>query len=95
MVRVFANGPGDQGSIPGQVTPNTKKMVLDAYLFNTRYDTVWIKGKWSTPEKGVVPFPTPWCSRYWKGSLWVTIDYNRPTYFVSLLSFYKDGFGIK
>ena len=27
---VFANGPGDRGSIPGRVIPNTQKMVLDA-----------------------------------------------------------------
>ena len=27
--------------------------------------------KWSNPGKGVVPSPTPWCSSYWKGSLWV------------------------
>ncbi len=27
MVRVFANGPEDQGSIPGQVIPKTQKMV--------------------------------------------------------------------
>ena len=25
MSRVFANGPGDQGSIPGRVIPKTKK----------------------------------------------------------------------
>ena len=25
--------------------------------------------KWSNPGKGVVPFPTPWCGSYWKGSL--------------------------
>ncbi len=30
MVRVFANGLGDRGSIPGRVIPKTKKMVLDA-----------------------------------------------------------------
>ena len=28
MVRVFANGPGDLGSIPGRVIPKTQKMVL-------------------------------------------------------------------
>ena len=37
MVRVFANGPGDRGSIPGRVIPNTKKMVLDASLLNTQH----------------------------------------------------------
>ena len=33
-VRVFANGPVDQGSIPGRVIPKTQKMVLDASLLN-------------------------------------------------------------
>ena len=27
--RVFTNGPGDLGSIPGRVIPKTLKMVLD------------------------------------------------------------------
>ena len=45
MVRVFTNGPGDQGSITGQVIPKTQKMVLDAALLNTQYYKVRIKGK--------------------------------------------------
>ena len=32
MSRVFANGPGDSGSIPVQVIPKSQKMVLDAAL---------------------------------------------------------------
>ena len=44
-VRVFANGPGDLGSIPGQVIPKTQKMVLDASLLNTQHCKVRIKGK--------------------------------------------------
>ena len=45
MVRVFANGPGDLGSIPEQVIPKTfKKMVLDASLLNTQHYKVQIKG---------------------------------------------------
>ena len=35
MSRVLANGLIDWGSIPGWVIPKTKKMVLDATLFNT------------------------------------------------------------
>ena len=35
MVRVFANGLGDQGSILGQFIPKTQKLVLDASLLNT------------------------------------------------------------
>ena len=43
--RVFANGPGDRGSIPGRVIPKTQKMVLDAALLNTQHYKVRIKGK--------------------------------------------------
>ena len=43
--RVFANGPRDRGSIPGQVIPKTQKMVLDAALINTQHYKVGIKGK--------------------------------------------------
>ena len=45
MVRVFANGPGDRGSILGRVKPKTQKMVLDAPLLNTQNYKVRIKGK--------------------------------------------------
>ena len=44
-IRVFANGPGDLGSIPGRVIPKTQKMVLDASLLNTQHCKVRIKGK--------------------------------------------------
>ena len=43
--RVFANGPGDLGSIPGRVTPKTLKMVLDTSLLNTQQYKVRIKDK--------------------------------------------------
>ena len=45
MVRVFANGPGDLGSIPGWVIQKTQKMVLDPFLFNTQDYKVRIKSK--------------------------------------------------
>ena len=45
MSRVFANGPGDRGSIPGRVIPKTQKMVLDAALLSTQHYKVRIKGK--------------------------------------------------
>ena len=45
MVRVFANGPGDLGSIPGRVIPKTQKMLLDVSVLNTRYCKVKIKGE--------------------------------------------------
>ena len=43
--RVFANYPGDLGSIPGRVIPKTLKMVLDTSLLNTQQYKVHIKGK--------------------------------------------------
>ena len=45
MRRVFANGPGDWGSIPGRVIPRTQKMVLDAAWLNTQHYKVRIKDK--------------------------------------------------
>ena len=45
MSRVFVNGPGDWGSILGQVIPKTLKMVLDAALLSTQHYKVPIKGK--------------------------------------------------
>ena len=45
MGRVFANGPGDQGSIPGPVIPKNLKMVFDTSLLNTQQYKVRIKGK--------------------------------------------------
>ena len=49
--RVFANGPGDQGSILGRVIPKTIKMVLDTSLLNTQQYKVSIKGKAELPRE--------------------------------------------
>ena len=40
MGRVFTNGPGGRGLIPGRVKQKTQKMVLDASLLNTQYDRI-------------------------------------------------------
>ena len=89
--RVFANGLGDLGSIPGHVIPKTLKMVLDTPLLSTQQYKVGIKGKVSYPGKGVAPSPTPWCSSYWKGSLLVALDYGQQFYFtyMSALKFIR------
>ena len=57
MVRVFANGRGDLGSIPGQVIPKTQKMVLDASLLNTQHYEVQIKGKVEQSREKCGPLP--------------------------------------
>ena len=43
--RVFANGPGDLGSIPGRVIPKTLKNVLDTSSLNSQQYKVRNKGK--------------------------------------------------
>ena len=45
MIRLFANGPGNQASIPGRIIPKTQKMLPDDTLLNTQHYKVWIKCK--------------------------------------------------
>ena len=45
---MFANGPGDLGSIPGLVIPKTQKMLLDAALLNTHKGKVEHSWEWSS-----------------------------------------------
>ena len=75
VVRVFANGPGDLGSIPRL----KKWYLMPPYLALSiiRYGS---RVKWSNPGKEVAPFSTPWCSSYRKGNLRVTLDYGRQLY---------------
>ena len=42
---VFANGPGDSGSISGRIRPKIQKEVLDTSLLNTQPYKVRFKGK--------------------------------------------------
>ena len=62
MVRMFANGPEELGSIPGQAIPKTQQMVLDATLLNTQHYKVRVK--WPNPGEGAAPSPTPRCCNY-------------------------------
>ena len=62
--RVFANGPGDLGLIPGHVMPKTSKMVLDTYLLNTQQYEVLIEGKVEKFRERSNALPTPQCSSY-------------------------------
>ena len=67
--RMFTNGPGDLGSIPGRVIPKTLKWYLISpylTLCNIRYvSTV----KQSSKGKGVTPSPASRCCNYWKGAV--------------------------
>ena len=86
MIRVFANGPGDLGSIPGHVIPKTQKMVLDTTLFSTQHYMVRIKGKVEQSwEWSSTPPHTPRRSSYWKGSLWIALDKSHQLYLLCYL----------
>ena len=89
MVRVFANGPSDLGSVPGWVISKTQKMVLDASFLNIiRYES---RVRWSNPGKGVAHSPTLWCSSYQKREPLGHSRLQSPT----LLIYVWRGFGIK
>ena len=77
---MFANGPGDQGSIPGQIISKIQKWHLMPPCLTL--NIIWYRSrvKWRNLEKRVVPSPIPRCSSYWKGSLWVTLDYRHQLY---------------
>ena len=66
--RMFANGPGNLGSIPGRVIPKTLKMVLDTSLLSTQHYKVSIKGKVEQ-------------SKDWGCALIYALDYGRLIYF--------------
>ena len=54
--RVFTNGPGDRGSIPGRVIPKTLKWYLmPPYLIlsNIRYVS---RVKWSKEKSSALPY---------------------------------------
>ena len=57
VVRVFANGPIDWGSIPCQVIPKIQKILLDVVLLNTQHYKVRIKGKVGQSRERICAFP--------------------------------------
>ena len=78
---MFVNSLGDWRSISGRVVPKTQKMILDNSLLNTKHHKVKIQGKVEdSKEKKVTPTPPPQCSRSWKGSLQVALDYGHQLY---------------
>ena len=58
----FANGLGDQDSIPGRVIPKTQRMLLDTSLLNTQHYKVCIKSKvgQSRERSSILPYTSVW-----------------------------------
>ncbi len=53
--RVFTNGLGDRGSVPGRGIQKTQKILLD-FLLNIQHYKLWIKGKVDQPMESCSPF---------------------------------------
>ena len=87
-IRVFTNGPGDLGSIPGRVIPKTQKWYLMLSCLTLGIIRYVSRVKWSNTGKRIAPSPTPRCSSYRKGSLRVTLDYGRQLYYFHKLVLY-------
>ena len=84
--RVFANSPGDRGSIS-----KTQKWYLMRPCLTLSIIRYVLKLKWSNPGEGIASSSTPRCSSYWKRSLWVTLDWSRQLFFTCIL---RTGFEI-
>ena len=84
--RVFANGLGDLGSIPGRVIIKTLKMVLDTALLNTQEYKVRERERENGKErKG----PTKMYTQFRKGNIFInTLIFNFFLYRFSLAYIY-------
>ena len=84
-VRQWSGRPGFN---PKSSHTKDSKMVPDVGLLSSQHNKVRIKGKVEQTRKGVAPSLTSWCSSYWKGSLRVTLDYDRQIYLCVYMHMY-------
>ena len=68
MVRGFANGPGDMGSIPGQVIPKTQKWNLMPPCVTLSILRYRSRVKWGNTGKGLAPSLTSFVVAIEKGA---------------------------
>ena len=78
MRRVFANGLGDRGSIPGRVIPKAQKWYLIPPCLTQHYK-VWIKGKVEQSREWSSALPYTSCvvaiekGAFWSPTLLISI----------------------
>ena len=83
--------PGRPGFNPrSSHTKDSKKWYLMTLWWTLSIIKYGTRVKLSTPGKGVSPSPTPWCSSYRKGTLWVAIDSGRQLYLLLYLETYSE-----
>ena len=59
LLYIYIHGPGDRGSIPGQVIPKTKEYHSVPPCLTHSIIKYVSRAKWSNPGKRVAPSPTP------------------------------------
>ena len=74
---MFANGLGEQDSIPGQIIPKTQKMVLDASLLTLSIIRYGSRVSRATQGKEYHPFSLHLIVAIEKGSPQVALDYSQ------------------
>ena len=87
---MFANGPGDLGSIQ-----RLKKWYLMPPGLTLSIKKYGSRVKWSSPGIGVALSPTPWCCSHRKGSLRVILDYCIYIYiyiYIIIMSCHQHGY---
>ena len=85
MGRVFANDPGDRGSVPGRVIPMTLKMALDASMLKTQQHKVRIEGKEEQSRERSSALPLHFgVVAIEKGAFWSPPNKGRQLYFTYL-----------
>ena len=77
---MFANDLEDQESVLVCVITKTQKWYTMPPCLTVSIIRYGSRIKWRNPGNGVAPSPTPRCNSYWKGSLQVSVDYDRQLY---------------
>ena len=90
---MFANGPGDLGSIPSRVIPKTLLMLLDTPLLNTQRYKVRIEGKVKQSRERICKLSyTSLRGAFWSLLTMVvnlmTLEIVHQTFFFFLLSYF-------
>ena len=83
MKNIYSSPMVQQTGVQSQVKSyqRLKKWYLIPPCLTLSIIRYMLRVKWSNPGKGEAPSTTSRCCSYWKGSLWVTIDYSHQLYF--------------
>ena len=76
---------GRRSGISAQAARHDDDDIYDTQHYKVRLKS---KGEQSREWSSALPYYTPRCSSYWKGSLQVTLDYSLPAYIYTIQFFF-------